>query len=107
MDFLAKTTNLHKSVVLKLLNDLRDLINKPEEYVPNNKYTISLKEVVAGWAQEGMGSPLLDKIKDIEIGSSEILEIIGRANGGKSYFCFEFALHCLKKGLTIIFIDSN
>jgi hypothetical protein len=35
------------------------------------------------------------------------LEIIGRANGGKSYFCFEFALHCLKKGLTIIFIDSN
>jgi KaiC/GvpD/RAD55 family RecA-like ATPase len=41
------------------------------------------------------------------MGSSEIVEIIGRANSGKSYFCFAFILHCIKKDLTVIFIDSN
>lgn len=35
------------------------------------------------------------------------MEIIGRANGGKSHFLNEILIECLKAGQKVIYLDSN
>jgi polynucleotide 5'-kinase involved in rRNA processing len=107
VDFLAKTTNLHKNIVIKLLFELHQLVNKPEEIVKSDRYSLSMKQVIGEWANEPITHPQIDKLKDALVGSSDIIEIIGRANSGKSYFCFAFILNCLQRGLHVIFLDSN
>lgn len=73
----------------------------------SERYVLSVREIVSDWVGEGVNVGVLERLRDVEVGSSDIVEIIGRANGGKSYFCFQFIYYCLRKGLTVIFLDSN
>jgi ABC-type phosphate/phosphonate transport system ATPase subunit len=41
------------------------------------------------------------------IGSCSIVEIVGRANGGKSYLLNEMIVECIKAKQKIIYLDSN
>ena len=39
--------------------------------------------------------------------SGSIIEIVGRANGGKSYLLNEMIVECMKARHKIIYLDSN
>lgn len=52
------------------------------------------------------GDGNIDEVK-WTVNSNNVVEIIGRANGGKSHFLNEILIECLIAGQKVIYLDSN